>query len=198
MGDKTSGTSAALASAGAQQAPASQRRLALWRVVVWAVLLLAAFGVMQYAGHAWRVAHILGRKATSQHAALEHMLWWDGGYLLLSGLTVAVSAGVLMQREWARRGMRVLALALAAWALVTAIMLTLHWVRFHHAEQLLLAQPDILPTQRATIAHVRRALIAGMALKFVSVPVLGWLWWRLGRVAVCRQFVRRQPAGGPG
>lgn len=192
MGDKTSATSAAPASAGAQQTRPSRRWLALWRVVVWAMLLLAAFGVLQYAGHAWRVWHMFGQTVATHHTALWRMLCWDGGYLLLAGLTVTVSVGTLMQREWARRGMRVLAPLLALWALSTGVLLLLQWGRFHHAEQMLLAQPGISSAGRAAIAHARRSLITGVVLKFVSVPVLAWLGWRLGRTSVRGQFTRRR------
>ncbi len=191
MGHSTSSPSA---SPPAVQHPHTRHWLVPWRIVTWALLLLATFGVLQYAGHAWRVWHMLGQTAAAHHAPLEHMLWWDGGYLLLAGLTVTVSAGTLMQREWARRGMRVLALVLALWALATAIMLLLQWGRFHHAEQMLLSQPGISAAQRATIAHLHRELVTGMVLKFLAVPVLGWLCWHLGRLSVRAQFGPRRGA----
>ncbi|NII11931.1 hypothetical protein [Oleiagrimonas sp. C23AA] len=168
----------------------SSRWPALYRVVIWLLLLLAAFGVLQYAAHGWQAFGILHGQKLAE--ADRHKLWaiiaWDAAYLLGAGLTVMVSAGALMGREWARRGLRVVASLLAVWAAVSAGMLLSQWGDFSKASHQLLAQPNLPQAGREMIARYRLTLILGTSFKIVAVPVLAWLVWRLGRPSVRAHF----------
>lgn len=162
----------------------SSRLPVVYRILTWCLLLLAVFGVLQYSVHAWQVwAHMSGVDAHSR-GALRVMLGWDAAYLLGACLTLSVSAGVLLRREWARRAMRVLALLLALWAGWTAW----RWSGADHALAQLLARPDLDTLSRAAITHQRRALRIAMLLKVLAVPVLAWLAWHLGRPGVRAHF----------
>lgn len=154
-----------------------------YRIVTWLLLLLAAFGVLQYAAHGWQAGSILaGQKTLSgaDRSKLWTILAWDGVYLVGAGLTVTTAAGTLMRREWARRGLRVMAALLAVWALVSAIVLIRHWSDFSAAAGQLLAQRNLPAAGRAMIERYRTIMIMGTVFKGVAVPVLAWLVWRLG------------------
>lgn len=167
----------------------SSRLPAVYRIFTWCLLLLAMLGVLEYSVHAWRVWQHLGGVDAAARSQLHAMLGWDVAYLTGACVTLSVSAGVLLRREWARRAMRVLALLLAAWAGWTAW----RWSGADHALAELLARPDLDAVSRAEIGHQRRALRMAMLLKLVAMPLLGWLAWRLGRPAVRAQF---HPARG--
>lgn len=163
------------------------RRLAPYRVLTWVLLLLACFGVLEYVMHGWQVVHLLARGDSHRHA-LHVMLAWDVAYLLVAGLTVTLSAGVLMRREWARRGLRVLSAVLAVWSAVMAVGLVSRWLDFRHMARPLLARPDLSPQMQAHLQHLGYTLAIGAGLECLAVPVMAWLWWRLGRPAVRNGF----------
>src|SRR6185503_4029605 len=73
------------------------------------MLLLAAFGSVQYLGHAQLLwAHRAGL-SPDDGAALQRMLAWDIGYLLAAFALIVLCAGCILRQAWARaaaRGLR--------------------------------------------------------------------------------------------
>jgi len=139
------------------------RRFAGWSVACWIVLLLAAFGAVLYLRHR------------------------DYSYLLGALVVVVVCAGGILRQPWARNALRVLALLLAAWALVTGGLMIAHWDQFALARQHALGEPhaDLV---LLLIEQARRDYLLGLVLKALAIPLLLWLAWRLGTPAVRAQF----------
>lgn len=148
-----------------EEAPAN--RFASWRIGIWVVLLLAAFGGVQYARH--------------------------GDYLYLAGAfaVIVVCAGGILRQGWARQALRVLVLLLTAWALVTAALMLLQWDQFEQARQHALAQQQS-PLVLVLIEQAQRSYLIGLVLKALVVPLLLWLAWRLGQPGVRAQFRPRR------
>lgn len=140
-------------------------RPAGWRIASWIVLLLAAFGGVQYVRHG------------------------DYAYLLGALVVIVVCAGAILRQPWARPVLRVLALLLSAWSVATAVSMALHWDQFEQQRQLALDQ-GASPLVLLVIEQARRSYLTGLALKALVVPLLLWLAWRLGRPEVCEQFRR--------
>jgi len=163
----------------------TSRRPAVWRVLTWLVLLLAIFGVLQYAVHAWRVGAAVLAGAPD---AATRALAWDVAYLVVACVTLTASAGTLLWRGWARPVLRVVAGLLALWLLVTAILLGMDWMSFNQHSQVLLAQPDMADTVRAVSKRISNTYLVAIVLKAVGVPILAWLAWRLGVPSVRAQF----------
>lgn len=181
--------------ASATAAKPLARHFSPWRLVAWVLLLLAAFGILQYTRHAWQVLAVMHGPplAGAPHgAALGWMLAWDGLYLLGACLTLAVAAGALLGREWARRALRVVALLLALWALVSGVALMMQWQAFQRSSEALAALPHLDESGQALLQRLRRTFVLGIGMKLVAVPVLGWLAWRLGAPTVRVQFRRRR------
>jgi hypothetical protein len=168
-------------------------RFSIWRIVTWLLLLLAVFGILQYSVHAWHVGAALGQAGSQRQASLGAMLAWDVAYLAVACVSVMVAAGALLHRAWARPALRVVAAVLAAWLLVTAIMLIAHWASFNNHSSELLAQSGLGDAGRALLTRVRRNYLVAMCLKAAAVPVLAWLAWRLGAPRVRAQFAARAP-----
>jgi len=164
-------------------------RPAIWRIVTWLVLLLAAFGILQYSVHAWRVAAALdAARSSTDRASLTGMLAWDIVYLVAACITVTASAGVLFRRPWARPMLRVVAGILALWFLVTAIQMAAHWSSLSNQSAMLLSQSTLNDAAHAFLERVQRRYLVAMILKAIAVPVMAWLAWRLGTPAVRAQF----------
>lgn len=163
----------------------------IWRIVTWLLLLLAAFGILQYSMHAWQVMAFMHSAGTRGHASLTHDLAWDIVYLVVACVTVTVAAGTLLYRGWARPVLRVVAAGLSLWLLVTAIILAAHWSSFNNHGAALLAQSQTDDAARVLFEHLRRRYLVAIILKAVGVPVLAWLAWRLGVPAVRAQFARK-------
>lgn len=147
--------------------PAARPRFAAWRVAVWIVLLLAAFGGAQYLRH--------------------------GDWLYLAGaLAVIVAcAGGILRQAWSRQALRITAMLLVLWVLVSGGLMLAQWgqfdlVRAHAQAQ---PQPDLL---LLVIEQARRSYLLGLVLKALLLPLLLWLAWQLGRPAVRAQFVARR------
>lgn len=168
-------------------APGGGRPFAPWRIVVWLVMLLAAAGFVLN-GYA---VVMIGQAVVSMSAeAIANgpdprvQLAWAIGYTLIAFVVMVFALSTLRWREWARSGLRIVALVLVAWAAYTA------WIGYDQWQQMgvVLSQPG-LPAEWVAIAGKHRAiLLIGVVLKLVSVPVLGWLAWALGSVKVREQF----------
>ncbi|MEW9622659.1 hypothetical protein [Rhodanobacter geophilus] len=168
------------------------RGFAAWRVAVWLVLLLAAFGCVQYLGH----AQLLWAQRTSlspaDTVAMHHMLAWDIGYLLAAFALIVLCAGCILRQAWARTPLRVALGVLVLWALVSGGMMLAQWPQFDRASAEALAQLGSDATLRNAVVHARRVYRITLALKAVAIPVLLWLAWRLGAPAVRMQFRHRR------
>lgn len=143
------------------------RRFSLWAIALWVLLLFAALGAVQYLQHA------------------------EYPYLAGALVIIVICAGCILRQAWARPAMRVLAVLLAVWSLVTGILMLQQWGDFETARQHALTQPQLGELALWLIARARRTWQIGLALKAVAIPLLLWLAWQLGRAEVREQFRRR-------
>lgn len=146
----------------------SRRRFAVWGIAPWILLLLAAMGCLQYLRHA------------------------EYAYLLAAAVVVVVCAGCILRQAWARPAMRVVALLLAVWALVSGVMMLAQWGDFETARQHAMAQPQFSQPLLWLVARARRVYLVSLALKAIAIPLLSWLAWQLGRPSVRSQFHPRR------
>lgn len=145
---------------------AARPRFAAWRVAVWIVLLLAAFGGVQYLRH--------------------------GDWLYLAGaLAVIVAcAGGILRQAWSRQALRITAMLLVLWVLGSGGLMLAQWGQFDLARAHAQAQPQ--PDLLLVIEQARRSYLLGLVLKALLLPLLLWLGWQLGRPALRAQFVARR------
>ncbi|SFR92166.1 hypothetical protein SAMN05216570_0645 [Dyella sp. OK004] len=143
------------------------RGFAAWRIALWLLLLLAAFGGVQYLRYA------------------------QYPYLVGAFAVIVVCVGCIMQQEWARRAMRVLAVLLALWSLATGGLMLAQWGQFEQARQAAQAQPQLAELATMMIEHAKRIFEIVLVIKAVAVPVLLWLSWQLGLPAVRKEFHTR-------
>lgn len=172
-------------------------RFAVWRVVSWLLLLVAAFSVLEYTLYAWHASSaLLSGDTGGKHAEVVTALVWHIVSLAAACATVMAATGVVLRREWARRVLRVLAVLLAVWMLVSIVMLGWQWHDFSVHSQKLLQQNDASALSHGVLARMRRdyeiAIAVKVGLEAIAVPVLAWLSWRLGKPAVRQQFSRRK------
>jgi len=148
-------------------APAPQR-LAPWRVGLWIVLLLAAFGAVQYLRY--------------------------GAWLYLGGAfaVIVLCAGGVLRQAWARQPLRLALLLVALWALASGGLMLAQWGQFDQARARALAQPQLAAPLLAMLEQIRRTWLLGLAFKALLLPLALWLAWRLGRPAVAAQFRARR------
>lgn len=173
---------------------APRQGIAFWRIVVWLMLLLAAYGCLQYALHAeqlWRVLQTLPASAAEDIAQLRKMMAWDVSYFVLATAVVVICAATILHQAWARPCLQVACVLLAvAWGLVGGLMLLSHWREFSQAVSLTQLQSPLDQASQMALAHVRRTFLVAMATKVVGTPVLLWLAWWLGRPSVRASFRR--------
>ncbi|KAF1008216.1 MAG: hypothetical protein GAK28_01195 [Luteibacter sp.] len=169
-------------------APGVVPAFAPWRIVVWLVMLLSAVGFVLngYAAVIFGKAVVaLTPEALANGGPDPRIgLAWSLGYVVGAFIVMALALGTLRWREWGRTGLRIVAVVLLLWAAYTA------WVAFDQWRQLgaVLTQPG-LPAELLAMGQKHRTiLLLGLSLKLVSVPVLGWLAWRLGTLRVREQF----------
>jgi hypothetical protein len=145
----------------------SAPRFGIWRVATWIVLLLAAFGGVQYLRHG------------------------DWPYLAGAFAVIVACAGCILRQPWARQALRVIALLLVLWALATGGLMLAQWGQFAAARAHALGQPQP-DLALLVIEQARRSFLLGLVLKALLVPLLLWLAWQLGRPAARAQFVARR------
>ena len=170
------------------------RRFMPWRVLVWLMLLLAAFGCVQYLSHAqllWgqRHAYAAGSDATR---ALHRLLAWDIGYLLAAFALIVLCAGCILRQAWARPAMRVAAGVLALWMLASGGAMLAQWPQLLQASRDALSQLHDRSALHDALLHARRSYLLALLLKGFAVPLLVWLVWTLGRTDVRAQFRHRR------
>jgi hypothetical protein len=169
-------------------------RFALWRVLVWLLLLLAAFGCMQYFNHAellWRQRHAFAPDSAAARA-LQRLLAWDVVYLLAAFALIVLCAGCILRQAWARPWLRVTAGVLALWMLATGGAMLAQWSSLLHASRDAMAQLGGQAALQQALLHARYSYLLALALKAIAVPALLWLSWRLGVPAVRAQFRHRR------
>ena len=164
---------------------------AVWRIVVWLMLLLAAFGCLQYTLHAQQVWAALQTSGSADATAHLHgVLAWDLAYLVGALAIMVICAGAILRQAWSRVALQVAAVLLAVWALVSGITLFAHWHDIDNAAALL--PPGADEAAQRTVARLRRNFEMAVGLKFLAVPVLLWLAWRLSSAVVREQFRLRR------
>ncbi len=176
------------------------RGFALWRAVVWLLLLLAAFGCVQYFSHAerlWGQRHAFASDPVARQA-LHRLLAWDVAYLLAASALIVLCAGCILRLRWARPALRVAAGVLALWMLAAGGAMLAQWPALLQASQDAVDQLRDHAALQQALLHARRSYLLALALKGLAVPVLLWLSWRLGTPAVRAQFrARYWEAGRP-
>lgn len=144
------------------------RRFAAWAIALWVLLLVAALGCVQYLQHG------------------------EYAYLLAAVIVVVVCASCILRQAWARPTMRVMAVLLALWALVTGVLMLQYGSDFEAAREHARAQPEVAEMAIWMINRAQRTWQVGLTLKALAVPLLSWLAWQLGRPAVRAQFGSRR------
>jgi len=177
--------------------PARPRGPMLWRVVVWMLLLVSAFGSVQYVKHMQNVWGQLRDNVSLQSAeldALHGMLGWDATYLLVVFVLIVICAGCIMRQAWARPCMRVAAVLLAVWLLITGYLQLRDLQALGANSAAILAQAQQQGTAGAAqmLAHLQRGHKLALLFKAVGWIALLWLAWKLGKPAVCAQFRTRR------
>ena len=167
----------------------NERSFFLLRMILWLVLLLSAWGILQYCTHAWAVLQVQ-RVQPVDSGTLWWLLGWDALYLLVAGVIVMAASGCLMWRPWARPLLRGVVFALAVYSLAGAVLLFAQWWGSDPAGMAMIAQHMDPVLARAVAARHRRILLMGAALKALAAPLLAWLGWRLGQAEVVRRFAR--------
>lgn len=163
-----------------------------WRVAVWLLLLLAAFGCVQYVGHAQLLWAQRANVPPADSDAMHGMLAWDAGYFVAAFAVIVLCAGCILRQAWARTPLRVACALLALWALAGGGTMLARWPQFDHASADALAQFAGDALMRSAVLHARRVYLITLALKAAAVPLLLWLAWRLGTPAARMQFRQRR------
>jgi hypothetical protein len=165
---------------------------AFWRIIVWLILLLAAYGCLQYMTHAgqlWHALQPLPSSDTGDIAQLQKMLAWDVLYFLASFALVVICAGAILRQAWARSALQVACVLLAVgWGLVGGVMLFSQWREFSQGVAMTNAQSTLDTASQLALAHMHRSFLIAMAIKIIGGPLLLLLAWRLGHPAVRSQF----------
>ncbi|MEO8809631.1 MAG: hypothetical protein ABI386_05250 [Rhodanobacter sp.] len=170
------------------------RGFAAWRVLVWLLLLLAAFGCVQYVNHAqllWTQWHALAPDAPA-NAVLRGMFAWDIAYLLAALVLIVLCAGCILRQAWSRQALRVVVVMLALWMLVSLAILLMQWPGFERASTEAMGHLDGDVALQQALRHARDTYLLALVLKALAVPVLLWLSWRLGMPSVRAQFRPRR------
>lgn len=164
---------------------------AWWRMLAWLLLLLAAYGGVQYIHHAqqvWGVLQTLPAGDDQNAAPLHGMFAWDIGYLVASFVVIVVCAGCIMRQAWARSALRVVALLLCVWSAYRGVLLWQQWGALVTTNAASLTGGQATSVQTMQLADLRRVLLVGLGMRLIAVPLLLWLAWQLGQPAVRLQF----------
>ncbi|MGO4700936.1 hypothetical protein [Dyella sp. 2RAB6] len=147
---------------------ADSRGFAAWPVAVWLLLLLAAYGGVQY------------------------LRFGDYAYLAAAMGVIVVCAGCVLRQDWARLAMRATAVLLACWAVYSGVLMWQGREQFDMARQAALANPQLGDVALMMVERARRTFQVVIVIKAVSVPLLLWLAWTMGRPTVAAQFHTRR------
>jgi hypothetical protein len=163
------------------------REFAVWRLALWLILLLAAFGVLQYQQHMqriWVYLHASPAPGPADASILHGLLAWDMAYLLAGCLLIVLCAACILRQAWARTSLRVVLVLLALWMIVSGVLLLRQWQMFEQ----LPAVPGSAPLKQ----QAQRGIALALGFKLAAIAVLGWLAWRLGHPQVRAQFHTRR------
>lgn len=149
-------------------AAGSSRKFAAWPVAVWLLLLLAAYGGVQYLRFGF----------------------YD--YLAAAMAVIVVCAGCVLRQEWARHAMRALAVLLACWAAYSGVLMWQGRDQFDIARQAALADPQAGELALMMVERMRRTFQVVLGIKAIAIPALLWLAWTLGRPSAAAQFHTRR------
>jgi hypothetical protein len=177
--------------------PARSRGLMLWRILVWLLLLVCAFGCLQYLQHGelvWAQLHKQPPPPSAEVSTLHGMLAWDVGYLLAAFGLIVICAGCILRQAWARPSLRVAAVVLVCWLLVSG------YLQWHDLQSLssssaaIVAQAQQQGTPGAVqfMAKLERGYQLALAFKVVGLIAFAWLAWTLGKPATRAQFRSRR------
>jgi hypothetical protein len=147
---------------------AGSREFAAWSIAVWLLLLLAAYGGVQY------------------------LRFGVYDYLAAALAVIVVCAGCVLRQEWARHAMRAVAVLLACWAVYSGVAMWQGRGQFELARQAALANPQMGELALMLVERAQRTFNVVIGIKAVAVPLLLWLAWVLGRPAVAAQFHTRR------
>ena len=147
---------------------AGSREFAVWPVAVWLLLLLAAYGGVQY------------------------LRFGDYYYLAAAMGVIVVCAGCVLRQEWARLAMRATAVLLACWAIYSGVLMWMGREKFDMARQAAVANPQLGDAALMMVERAWRTFQLVLVIKAVSVPLLLWLAWAMGRASVAAQFHTRR------
>lgn len=147
---------------------AGSHGFAVWPVAVWLLLLLAAYGGVQY------------------------LRFGFYAYLAAALGVIVVCAGCVLRQEWARLAMRATAFLLACWAVYSGVAMWQGREQFELARQAALANPELGDVALLMVERARRTWAVGIGIKAVGVPLLLWLAWSMGRPSVAAQFHTRR------
>ncbi|WP_458070331.1 hypothetical protein [Rhodanobacter sp. BL-MT-08] len=169
----------------------------LWRVEVWILLLVSAFGSLQYIKHMQNVWGQLRDNPSLQPAdldALHGMLGWDAAYLLVAFVLIVICAGCIMRQAWARPCMRVAAVLLAVWLLITGYLQLRDLQALGANSAAILAQAQQQGTAGAAqmLVRLQRGYQLALVFKAVGLIALLWLAKKLGQPLVRMQFRSRR------
>lgn len=164
----------------------------LWRIVAWLMLLLAAYGCLQYLLHAqqlWRALRPLPASQAEDIVQLKKMLAWDVAYFAASFALVVICAGAILRQAWARVSLQLASVLLAlSWGLAGGVLLLAQWRAFSQEVAMTDAQSTLDAASQMALAHMHRAFLIALGIKLVCIPVLLWLAWWLGKPQVRAQF----------
>ncbi|GLQ48089.1 hypothetical protein GCM10007862_31400 [Dyella lipolytica] len=180
---------------GADLGGRTKSGFAWWRMLAWLLLLLAAYGGVQYIKHAqqvWGVLQTLPAGDEQSGAALHGMLAWDLGYLVAALVLIVACAGCILRQAWARPVLRVIALVLCVWSAYRGLLLWQQWGTLNEAGSALSANAQASSIPNMQLGDLRRIVLVGLGLRAIAVPVLLWLAWQLGQPAVRLQFRARR------
>jgi len=164
---------------------------------VWLLLLLCAFGCLQYlqhGEHVWAQLHTPPPLAPADVAALHSMLGWDIGYLLAAFVLIVICAGCIMRQAWARRCMRVAAVVLVCWLLVSGYYQLRELQALGSNSAAIVAQAQQQGSVGATqfMAKLQRSYQLALVFKGVGLIASLWLAWLLGKPKARAQFRKRR------
>lgn len=166
---------------------------AWWRMIAWVLLLVAAFGCVQYIQHAQQLWGVL-RTLPAGDGDIDKahvMLAWDGGYFIVAFAVIVASAGCILRQGWARPALRVLSLLLAVWAAYRSVLSWDQWRALAGVSTVLASMGQSAPQQAAQVEHLQKLALISASLGAVAALVLLWLAWQLGQPEVRLQFRAR-------
>lgn len=165
---------------------------AVWRIVVWLILLLAAYGCLQYLLHAQQLRHVMSTLPPSDNddiAQLRIMFAWDVAYFVPAFALIVICAGAILRQAWSRVALQVACVVLAiGWGFIGGLHLYSQWHDFSQQVAMTNVAASLDEASRLAFDHQRRVFLIAMATKVAGIPVLLWLAWWLGRPQVRAQF----------